>query len=205
MGGFARRAAAVAIAALALTACGKSATQRAAATKLPQPTVPATAPTTVPTDPYAVPATIDAAYLNKVFAALDHVSGDATRLIVASKQLVPPAAARLAAIYDEQHFKFQTNNWVDLLTSGQLGRSKTNPGDRTTSVERILQAGPACVYVAARRDYSAITVASAAPRIEYVGLKPLDQSRDPSHFNPTPWMIVGEGFNPDGTQPASPC
>src|SRR5581483_2350776 len=98
MGGFARRAAAGLVSVgLLLSACGKSATaHQAASTKLPQPTVPPTAPTTTtPADPYAIPATIDAAYLNRVFLALEHIDGDATRLIVANKKLVPEAARHL--------------------------------------------------------------------------------------------------------------
>ncbi|MBV9665787.1 MAG: hypothetical protein JOZ37_17610 [Actinobacteria bacterium] len=205
MGGFARRAAAVAIAALALTACGKSATpKRAAATKLPEPTVPATAPTTVPTDPYAVPPTIDAAYLNKVIQALDHVDGDATRLIVARRQLVPEAARRLSSIYSAEEFTAQTNLWLDLLDKGLPG-AQASPGDVVTTITRVIAAGRSCAFVEVRRDYSKVATNGPTAGTDYLVLAPLDRKRDPNAFNPTPWVISREGFNSDQPQPSNPC
>ena len=55
------------------------------------------APTTT-TDPYAVPATIDVAYVNKVLAGLDAAVGDVTLLVVRTRTLTQEAYDRLKAI-----------------------------------------------------------------------------------------------------------
>src|SRR5581483_6015068 len=144
MGGFARRAAAGLVSVgLLLSACGKSTTTHQAASKLPQPTVPATAPTTsTPADPYAIPATIDTAYVDRVLKALDHVDGDAARIIVASRQVARDASDRLAAIYSGDELVAQTNAWLDLLD--RLNDVKNPPGDRVTTTKRLIAAHPTC-------------------------------------------------------------
>lgn len=182
-----------------LGACGGSDTPSSAGA-----TVPKATSTTTPADPYAVPPTIDAAYLNKVFAALERVDGDATRLILQSKMLPPPAAQRLASIYGEEEFRQQTNLWLDLVTEGLTGFLPL-PGDRATAVSEVVTAKPDCVFVAVKRDYSAITGSVGAGRTIYVELRPLDPVRDKFDFNPTPWMVDSEGYNTDGSVPDNPC
>ena len=196
------RSAAILLGLLALAglgACGGNDTPSSAGA-----TVPKATSSTTPADPYAIPPTIDAAYLNKVFAALERVDGDATRLILQSKTLPPEAARRLRAIYDEEEFKAQVDLWLDLITKKELGRSKPNPGDRVTTVRQVLRGGGDCTYVAVARDYSQI-IGDPAPTAEYVGLKPSDATRDPADLNPTPWMIFFDGSNRDGSAPPDPC
>ncbi len=72
------------------------------------------------TDPYAVPATIDIPYLNRVFAALERINGDATRLIVAAKRITPEAAALLHAILTDEEFKDRSEIWNDEIEAGPL-------------------------------------------------------------------------------------
>lgn len=187
---------------LALVAAGACAGNAAPAST--GATVPKVAPTTIAADPYAVPAKIDEAYLNKVFAALEHVDGDATRLIVAGQTLVPEAAKRLRAIYAEDEFQAQVNLWLDIVIKKDLGRSKPNPGDRRTTVSQVLTATPGCIYAAVNRDYSAI-VDDSTPSAEFVGLKPSDPARDSFNLNPTPWMVFFDGSNKDGSTPSDPC
>ena len=54
---------------------------------------------TVPPDPYAVPAVIDEAYVNRVLAALDQAVGDVVRMVVSTKSYPPDAIERLQALY----------------------------------------------------------------------------------------------------------
>jgi len=82
--------------ALLLGACsGSGAGSDGAASALPSATssrpaatAPAAAPgpttTTAPADPYAVPEVIDAAYVNRVLAALYAIDGDTTREVLAT-------------------------------------------------------------------------------------------------------------------------
>lgn len=196
MGGFAQRtAAALAATALLLTACGKSSSPASAHATVP----PAAPTTTTPADPYAVPATIDAAYLNRVFAALDHVDGDAARIIVANKQLERDAADRLAAIYSRDEFTAQTNAWLDLL--GRLNEVKSPPGDRKTTTKRIIVGQATCVFAEVERDYSALATSPKPPSTVFLSLTATASKA----LNPTPWVIDFVGTRSDGTQPTSPC
>jgi hypothetical protein len=158
----------------------------------------------VAADPYAVPATIDATYLNRVFAALEHVDGDATRIIVAAKVFGPEAAKRLRAIYAEDEFQKQVRLWVDLVVKG-MERFKNPPGDRRTTIAQLVTAKPTCIFVAVKRDYTELIGSVGAGRSNFVALRPGDDSRDPLSFNPTPWAIAFDGYNTDGTTPANPC
>ncbi len=182
-----------------LGACGGDDTPTPAGATVPKATSSTTA-----ADQYAVPPTIDAAYLNKVFAALEHVDGDATRLIFESNTLPLEAAKRLRSIYGEEEFQQQVDLWLDLIIKKELSRSKPNPGDRVTSVRQVIRGTQECVYVAVARDYSQI-VGNPAPTAEYVGLRPADGARDPFELNPTPWMIFFDGSNRDGSAPPNPC
>jgi hypothetical protein len=183
-----------------LGACGGDDTPAQAGATVPKATTPTTA-----ADPYAVPATIDAAYLTKVFAALDGVDGDATRLILRTKNLPPEAAERLASIYGEKEFRVQTGRWLDVLEAGNLAGYKPEPGNLKTSVVRVISSNSQCVFLLGQRDHSAIAVSPPAPQDTYFYLQPLEPIRNRKQFNPTPWMISGEGFNSDGSAPGDPC
>lgn len=198
-----RGLAAVVVASLALASCRES--QRLP----PEPTVPtapSTAPTTAPIDVSVIPPVIDEPYVNAVLAALDEVSGRATRAIVASKNVTPEAADLLNAIYDDERFTIQVDAWYEAIGSDpQLSALKPNPGNRKTTVNRLISASADCVWVAVDRDYSANAAAPVEPGVEYIALRPLDPSNDPNQYNPTAWMITVDGMNPDGSEPGNPC
>jgi hypothetical protein len=199
IGGFARWTAAAALAlCLGVTGCGTSRSSSSSATFPP-------VPTTTPADRYAVPPTIDTTYVDRVLAGLDQVYGDATRIIVNTGQLAKEATARLAAIYNDERFSFQTNHWVELISKQQLSRFGAYPGNQRTHIVRLLSATPDCVYVAVTRDYSAVASGTPTAQPQFVGLRPLPGGRDPGNLNPTHWLIVSEGANPDSSAPASPC
>ena len=99
-----RTATRVALAALLLAAsaaCNSSDPDRDPASPNTVATEPA--PTTT-ANPYAVPAVIDATYVNRVLAGLDALKGDATREIIRAKTITTDAFDRLRAIYDSNEF-----------------------------------------------------------------------------------------------------
>jgi hypothetical protein len=169
-----------------------------------QATVPQSAPSTTAADPYAVPATIDAAYLNRVFAALDAVDSDATRIIVETRSLPPAAADRLVSIYGQQELPVQTARWLDRIDAG-LPEFKPHPGAQKTTVVRLLSSRPTCVFATVKRDHTAVAIDPPPSHEIFVYLAPLDPVRNQKGFNPTPWAIGGEGFNSDGSMPGDPC
>ena len=175
----------------------------------PGATVPTEAPTSSTTavaDVSTIPPVIDEAYLNRVLEALDAVDGMATRIIVEKKDLVPEAAQLLAAIYDDEEFKDQTNAWLTLLDrEPQLQSIRPSPGNRKTTINRIISESSSCVWLATKRDYSALATEPAGPYAEYMALRPLDPAKDPKNLNPTAWSIYESGSNPDGSEPPDPC
>ena len=175
------------------------------------PTVPTAAvttaePATTVPDVSSIPATIDEPYLNAVLAALDEVDGQATRLIYATKKFTPEAADLLNAIYSDEETDRHANAWIaGLSRDPQLSSIKPNPGNRQTTVSRLITVTSTCVWMAVDRDHTADSVVAAAPRVEYVALRPLDRSNDPERRNPTAWMIAADGFNADGSEPGNQC
>jgi hypothetical protein len=186
---------------LAVAACGGSS---GVASVEPHATVPTAPPTTA--DPYAVPATIDAAYVNRVLEGLDAAVGDIVRLVMRTRQISPEVLDRLRALYlnrDDENLELQS---LQDEMRKQFSGFRQEPGNKKSSVESMIDASPGCVFVKVSRDYSAIsTKTDLRPSIEWIGLKPTDPTRDPNHFNRTPWMVASEGVLSDGTQPPSPC
>ena len=170
----------------------------------PSATVPPEPPTTVPADPYAIPPVIDAAYLNSVFEALDRVDGDVSRLIVANNAFVPDAAIRLRAIYSEDEFRRQQEQWLGSLRRG-LDRFRRPPGNRRSTTERVISARSDCVFAAVSIDLSPVTTNEPAVATEYIAIRPVEAPAQSKQHNPTPWMITAEGFNEDRSQPPDPC
>jgi hypothetical protein len=194
---------AVLVGALAVAGCTKSA---GAPPEPTVPTAPSTSSTTAPIDVSVIPPVIDEPYLTAVLAALDEVDSEATRMIVAAKNLTPAAADYLNAIYSDEEFTRQVDRWYDSFAEDlQLGGIRPSPGNRVTTVERIIAASPSCVWLAVRRDYSAVNFDAGIDVVEYVALQPLDRSNDPRSLNRTAWMITTDGFRRDGTEPSNPC
>ena len=180
-------------------------------TSTADPTVPTAAPPTsspAPATPdvSVIPATIDEPYLNAVLAALDEIDGQATRIIKSTKSFSKEAAGLLNAIYSDEWFDVQTEAWLTALAKDPaLTAIKANPGNRKSTVERLITVKPDCVWMAATRDRTANSTTPSPPQVEFVALRPLDRSNDPSHRNPTAWMIATDGSNEDGTEPGNPC
>lgn len=166
-------------------------------------TVPA--PTTT-TNPYAVPAVIDAAYVNRVLAGLDAIFGDATRTMVRTKTITADVYDRLRSIYGSNELLQLVLDLIqDEMRSG-FTEYKSNPGNKLTTVNQIVSAGPTCIFVRVQRDYTAVALENTSTGSpQWVALKRLDSSRDPKGYNLTMWAMIYDGFPRDRSQPANPC
>lgn len=194
---------AVLVSALAFVGCTRS---DGAPPEATVPTAPSTSSTTAPIDVSVIPPVINEPYLTAVLAALDEVDSEATRMIVAAKNLTPAAADYLNAIYSDEEFTRQTDVWYSSLARDlDLKGIRPSPGNRLTTIERIIAASPTCVWLAVRRDYSKVNFDPGTDRVEYVALEPLDRSNDPRGVNRTTWMITTDGYRQDGTEPSNPC
>jgi hypothetical protein len=194
---------AVLLTALAVAGCTESKGTPA------EPTVPtavSTSSTTAPIDVSVIPPTIDEPYLTAVLAALDEVDSEATRMIHAAKNITPAAADYLNAIYSDDEFKRQVDRWYASFAHDlELKGIRPSPGNRKTTIERIIAASPACVWLAIKRDYTAVNVNPVPDRIEYLGMRPLDAANDLRGVNPTAWMVIVDGYRQDGAEPSNPC
>jgi len=198
-----RLGAVVVVAALVSTACWGGAGR----TDPPGPTVPTEAPATSTTavpDVATVPAVIDEAYLNEVLRVLNRVDGDATRLIVANRELVPPAAARLRSIYLGEELNNQLRLWNEQIPDG-FDEFLSPPGDRNMRVIEISSAGPACTFFVVETDFSAVVKRPPPPSKDFVALRPKDPGQDVDGYNRTAWAIAFEAVSVDGKDPADPC
>jgi hypothetical protein len=169
----------------------------------------ATAPAT--TNPYAVPEVVDVAYVNRVLAGLDQVTGDIVRLVVAAKAIPREALERLQAIYVDD--PANPDSLVQLAINGieasmlnGFADTKEQPGNTVTRVTELISASQSCIFAKVEQDYSAVS-SGPPPRIRHhwVGLVPLDPTNDPRHYNPTSWVFEVNGVRPDMSQPGNPC
>lgn len=181
----------------ALAACGGSAAARQTQATVPDTTIP-------PINSYAVPPHITAAYVQRVLNALDKVDGDATRLIVANRSLIPAAIYRLKAIDSDPWFTEVSDTWADQLAQGLKGY-RLHPGEKKEIVEQVISATPVCVFAKVLTDYSQVSTKVQHPQTNYLQLIPLPVGRDSYHYNVTPWLINVEGYNSQGLVPGDPC
>lgn len=160
----------------------------------PTATVPTTVetPTTAaPSDPYAIPAVIDVAYVQRVFDALDQIRGEVVKEFLTKRQLTPEMGARLGTVYNPTQLERELGARVE-----QLGQDfsvfKQAPGIRRTLVRRILTARTDCISVVAEYDNTAVLKNPRPPTPTYLALEPTNASSDPANNNPTPYSIFQE-------------
>lgn len=147
-------------------------------------------------DPYAVPAVISVAYVNSVFAALFHVYGDATRSLVASRNVTSTVRADLASIFSPSLLQQQLAA-AELSLRGPINNVRPDPGDGSVTVERLLSATSNCIFVETRTNLSKVLIKPTRPAAsEYYELT--QRSDATASVNPTPWII---GFNVAYTTP----
>ncbi|HEX2701538.1 MAG TPA: hypothetical protein VHM89_15165 [Acidimicrobiales bacterium] len=189
------------VACFALASCGNGGGADEPKTTVPSaPTSSSTTTTTTVT--YEVPPTIDAPYIAKVMAALDHLSGEAARHLAHTRVVDEEFNRYLVAAYGGESFDLERRLWGEVL-SDDLRLLRPEPGDPETAVERVLVAEPGCVIFQGNRDYFKVFNEPDAPGPpKFVGLVPIPPDRDIRHFNPTPWVITFDGRRSDGSQPS---
>lgn len=188
---------------LVLGACA----DKPAEPEVPSATVQTAPATTATTNPYAVPAVIDAAYVNRVLAGLDQIEGDVVRKLIAARTLTPENIAALRAINaSDGTFQVTLDAYQYTLRTG-LNGFLPNPGNARTVVLEILSTKGTCVYAKVDRDSSAVARnPSPSLRTLWVALRRLDPP--PSTLNPTGWGYVlnGGGVGPSPRPPdTDPC
>ena len=162
------------------------------------------APTTT-TNPYAVPAVIDEAYVNRVLAGLDAQMGDVTRLVLRTKTIPREAYDRMRAIYgNDEWLQLAIDNFQADMRKGFAGY-RDDPGNKISRVTNLIHSSGSCIFARVDRDYSPIGVNSRSADVQWVALTKLQAARDPNGFNNTGWAFIYEGVSPDRSQPRDPC
>lgn len=142
MGGWVTRVAVAGwLVAAALTGCSSGGDPA-----LPTATLGTAPPVTPTTDPYAVPAVIDAAYVNRILEGLDAAMGDVVRTIVRERTIPYDTAVRLQAMYiDNDAWQLVIDSLQGDVQSG-LNGYPSNPGNKRTTVTKLLSATGSCVF-----------------------------------------------------------
>ncbi len=184
-------------AAATLVACGGPSEPLGPTATVPQ--------ATTTTNPYAVPATIDEAYVNRVLAGLDQAVGDVLRLVISTTSFPPEAVDRVRALYIGVHRQLQLDSLTADFQSG-FPNYKQPPGNQKTMVTDLMVATPACIFAEVERDYSDVALqVNSASMTQWVVLVPADQFTGRNVFNPTAWVYLYDGLEPDRSAPESPC
>ncbi|MGH9155461.1 MAG: hypothetical protein ACRD1K_06440 [Acidimicrobiales bacterium] len=158
------------------------------------PTVSTGATTTVPVDPFAIPEVIDAAYVNRVLAALYKIDGDLHREVLASGGVEVEVIQRLTSIYGEPQRNLELNALPSVLRDDPA-IFRVPPGDRRVTVISIVTARSDCIITLADLSYAEVLyTATTIGQQEFFMVVLRSRSTDGNalkDFNPTPWMIVG--------------
>jgi len=143
--------------------------------------------------------------LNRVLAGLDGVMGDLQRILVRNRRITPDVTDRLKAIYTGPELLNQIDAFRSDVDGGLLGYKPT-PGNRVTVVSRLITVSPICMFAEVKRDYSPLAVGLASKQATlFVVLVTKNEADDPKHLNPTPWTMLYDGVQADGTQPDDVC
>lgn len=188
------RVTAVALLLTFLAACSGKSHDAASTTSVPPPTpttaatVQATPPTTAP-NPDVIPPVITVAYVNAVFAVLNHINGDAVRALVAANQVTSTVRLYLRAVYNDPLYAEEVKIAQQSI-DGSLSNVRQPPGDRTTRTNKLIAATKSCVFIETSTDLSRVLVhPTAEAASEYYTLTAKQPRVDPQHLNPTPWAI----------------
>ena len=188
------------VAALSAGACGGGGSEP----EVPTATLQTAPLATTTTNPYAVPAVIDEAYVNRVLAGLDHSIGDIVRQVVTTKTFTRETEERFTAVYTGRHLQYQLDSILADLQGG-LVNAKPSPGDQVTTVNRLITATPTCIFAEVHRDYSAVVIKeSPLLSTQWVVLRPVE-AVTARIYNPTGWLFSYDGFQADYSAPKDPC
>ena len=147
----------------------------------------------------------ETAAVDRVLAGLDGVMGDLQRILVRERRITPEVTDRLQAIYVGPELLNQIDAVRADVANGLVGL-KNPPGNRVTTVSRLITVSPICIFVEVTRDYSPLTEGAAPrPASLYVVLVTKSEGDDPRQLNPTPWAMLYDGVQVDGSQPEDVC
>ena len=106
--------------------------------------------------PPAAPAdgATEAATVDRILAGLDGVMGDLQRILVRERRITPEVTDRLQAIYAGPELLNQIDAFRADVANGLAG-FKDPPGNRVTTVSRLITVSPICVFAEVTRDYCA--------------------------------------------------
>jgi len=146
-----------------------------------------------------------AAGIDRVLAGLDGVMGDLQRVLVRERRITPEVTDRLRSIYTGPELLNQIDAFRADVAAGLVGY-RDPPGNRLTTVVRLITVSPICVFVEVMRDYGPIAAGPAAPPSSlYVVLVSKSEADDPRQLNPTPWAMLYDGVQADGAEPEDVC
>jgi hypothetical protein len=177
---------------VATAACGGGDDEGSAATTAPTTEAPTT---TAPTDPFAVPAEIDEAYVERVVNELYRVAGDALRGVVQAGEVTPEARAQLSTVFTEDNvdgFVSEFEYWVQV----DFEPLERPPGDIISTVQQIRVAQDSCISAEVQQDLSAVVTDPDDPGPLVAVLRGGDGAAAGGE-NPTPWRLDGV-YGPDG-------
>ncbi|MGI8808306.1 MAG: hypothetical protein ACR2KK_10770 [Acidimicrobiales bacterium] len=147
----------------------------------------------------------EVASLNRILAGLDGVMGDLQRTLVRERRITPEVTDLLQSIYTGPELLNQIDAFRADVANGLTGYRKP-PGNRVTTVSRLITASPICVFAEVSRDYAPVTEGRAPrPASLYVILVEKSEVDDPKQLNPTPWAMLYDGVQADGSQPDDVC
>ena len=147
----------------------------------------------------------EAARVDRVLAGLDGVMGDLQRVLVRERRITPEVTARLQSIYTGPELLNQIDAFRADVAAGLVGY-RNPPGNRLTTVSRLITLSPICVFVEVTRDYGPIAEGPAPPPSSlYVVLVTKSEADDPRQLNPTPWAMLYDGVQADGSEPEDVC
>jgi hypothetical protein len=189
---------------LTLTACSGGTHQAAPPTTAPALSTTA-APTAATPNPDVIPNVITAGYVNAVFAVLNHINGNAARVLVTSRRITSDVRSTLRAIYNDPLFSIELRVFQQSVST-DFTNVRRPPGDRVTVVLRVLSATHDCILVSTRSNLSAVQVhPTGTAASEYWQLRPKQPGADPDRVNPTPWgLSLNQAFLTP-TSPSSDC
>jgi hypothetical protein len=169
------------------------------------PTIATEPPRTTTTHPYAVPAVIDVAYVDRVLAGLDEIMADVVRIVISTRTIPRDAYDRIRAVYGDDDWLQGSIDSLQKDIRGQLSTYRLQPGPTITRVTALLSVQPGCIFAEVSRDYSAVSAAPSPPEKQWVALAPLSPHNDPNRHNRTNWSFIYDGFGAGRVAPSNPC
>ena len=131
--------------------------------------------------------------------------GDLQRILVRERRITGDVTDRLQAIYTGPELLNQIDAFRADVANGLVGL-KNPPGNRVTTVSRLITLSTICIFAEVTRDYAPVTEGAAPrPASLFVVLVTKDEADDPRQLNPTPWAMLYDGVQVDGSQPEDIC